>query len=864
MSFLRQLRLLTLRSMRAHSTRYLLSLFGIILGVAVMLAIRVANGAAFNSINTLFQNTSGRTNLMVISASLDDTGFPDQIMQSVINTPGISKAAPILNAFTVSAKDITPDQIQLGIFGASMGGILLNGIDPAVDAQLHTYKLAQGLFLSGDLKARQVVLVDSLADVLKLKIGDWFSLLTPYGVEQLKVVGLMSQEGAGQTNNGNFGVVPLQTLQELFGRSGKLDQIDILTTDPNPSSANLGLLRDRLQACLGSKVSVTFPASQGERKTQMLENYQIGLNLLSGMALFVGAFLIYNAFAMTVVERTREFGMLRTIGMSRGQVTRLVLLEAAFLGLAGSLLGIALGVLLAQGMTDLMGIILVENLGRIAVQPSDLLTSVMAGLLVTLLAAGIPAIQAGRISPMQALRIRARTNEGWLVRRGWILGLVLLLASAVLIITNPFPYDVQFRLGSLPVFTLFGGLTLLIPVTVSSWERLTRPVVKWVYGSVGRLGSRNIQRSRQRTTLTVAALMVGVAMVIATRGMTGSMESDLNAWIQSYLGGDIYVSSSIPMRNDLADRIKAIKGVAAVAPIRYFDVKWLHPDGKEEQLNFMAVEPVSYLQVTSFVFSDKNTNLESVVNQLEQGGAVMISSTLAEKYGMKPGDSIRLRTNSGLHAFTVAAVVIDFYNQGFTIQGSWNDMERYYRINDASAFMVKVTGGTSVASVQEQIDHLYKKRYQLILESNQSIRQRIQNLMNQTFSLFDVISLISVVVASLGIVNTLTMSVMERMQEIGMLRAVGMTRAQVIRMVLAEAALIGIIGVVLGVITGVVLAHVLIIVMGAMSGYQLSFALPLKDVLYGALAALLISQLAALLPARRAAWVKILEAVQYE
>ena len=864
MSFLRQLRMLTLRSMRAHSTRYLLSLFGIILGVAVMLSIRIANQAAFDSITNLFQNTAGRTNLMVTSANLDDTGFPDQVLQSVTNTPGISVAAPILNVYTVSAKDITTDQIQIGIFGANMGGILLNGIDPAVDVQLHVYKLTQGLFFSGDPNAREVVLVESLADDLKLKVGNWFSLVTPSGVEQLKVVGLIAQEGVGQTNNGNFGVVPLQTLQELFDRSGKLDQIDILTSDPNPSAVDLGLLRDRLQTRLGSKVSVMFPASQGERKTQMLENYQIGLNLLSGMALFVGAFLVYNAFAMTVVERTREFGMLRTIGMSRAQVTVLVLLEAAFLGLAGSFLGAALGVLLAQGLANLMGVILVQNLGRIVVQPFDLLTSALAGVLVTLLAAGIPAFQAGRISPMQALRIRARADEGWLVRRGWILGLVLLLASAVLIITNPFPYDVQFRLASLPVFGIFGGFTLLIPVTVSSWERLTRPVVKWVYGSVGRLGSRNIQRSRQRTTLTVAALMVGMAMVITTRGMTGSMASDLNAWIQSYLGGDIYISSSIPMRNDLADRIGSINGVAAVAPIRYFDVKWLHPDGKEDQVNFMALEPASYLQVTSFVFSDKNTNLESVVNQLEQGGAVLISSTLSEKFGLKIGDSLRLRTNSGLHAFTVAAVVIDFYNQGFTIQGSWNDMQRYFRISDASAFMVKVASGASTSTVQEQIDHLYKKRYQLILESNQSIRQRIQNLLNQTFNLFDVISLISVVVASLGIVNTLTMSVMERMQEIGMLRAVGMTRAQVVRMVLAEAGLIGIIGIVLGIATGIVLARTLIIVMGAMSGYQLTFALPLDDVLYGALVALLISQLAALLPARRAAWVKILDAVQYE
>ena len=864
MSLLRQVRLLTLRSMRARSTRFLLSVFGIVLGVAVMLAIRVTNQAAFDSIVELFANTAGRTNLMITSANLDGTGFPDQILRSVTNTPGISTAAPILEAYTVSAYDIQPDQIGLSMFGANTGGILLHGIDPAVDVQVRNYKLTEGLFLSGDLNAREIVLVDSLAGDLEVDIGDWFSILTPYGVEELKVVGLIAQEGAGQANNGNYGVVPLQTLQELFDRSGKLDQIDILTTDPNPSTTDLQLLRDHLQARLGAEIAVTFPASQGERMTQMLENYQIGLNFLGGVALFVGAFLIYNAFAMTVVERTREFGMLRTIGMSRSQVTGLVLLEAGFLGLVGSLLGVALGVFLAQGLADLMGIMLTQDLGRINVLPADLLTNALVGVIVTFVAAGIPAYQAGRISPMEALRIRAKSNESWLIRRGWILGLILLLASIILLIANPFPYDVQFRLGSSTVFGLFGGVTLLIPVTVSSWERLTRPLVKRLYGSIGGLGSRNIRRSRQRTTLTVAALMVGVAMVIMTRGITSSFKSDLNTWIESYLGGDIYVRSSLLMRGDLADRIKSVDGVAAVAPIRYFDVEWLLPDGEEEQINFMAIEPVSYLQVTRFVFSDENIKPESVLQQLEQGGAVLISSVLSERYGLGPGDSIRLRTRSGVQAFIVAAVVIDFYNSGLVVQGSWKDMRRYFRINDASAFMVKVTEDASIAGVQERIDQLYGQRYQLILESNQSIRQRVQNLIDQTFSLFNVISLIAVVVASLGIVNTLTMSVMERMQEIGMLRAIGMTRAQVVRMVLAEAGLIGIIGDVLGMATGVVLARVLIIGMGSMTMYELTFSLPLSDVLVSVVAALLISQLAAVFPARRAARVKILEAVQYE
>jgi putative ABC transport system permease protein len=191
-------------------------------------------------------------------------------------------------------------------------------------------------------------------------------------------------------------------------------------------------------------------------------------------------------------------------------------------------------------------------------------------------------------------------------------------------------------------------------------------------------------------------------------------------------------------------------------------------------------------------------------------------------------------------------------------------MRRYFRINDASTFLVKVAQGASISGVQERIDRLYGKRYQLILESNQSIRKRVLNLMDQAFSMFDVMSLIAIVVGALGIVNTLTMSVMERLQEIGMLRAIGMTRAQITRMVLAEAGLIGIIGGILGLITGVILARILFIGMTTMSGYQLTFIMPLGGVLFSLVAAFLISQLAALLPARRAARVRILEAVQYE
>ena len=864
MALLRQIRYLTLRSIRARWLRFLLSAFGIVLGVAAMLAISVTNRAALNSIVRLFSNTSGSAKLTITSSSQSSSGIPEISLRTIRNLPNVNIASPIIRANTVAADDASPEQIALGLFGTDTGGgLTLHGIDPALELSVREYNLITGSFLQDASAKREVVLVETYAEDKELVVGDWLSIITPNGVEALRVVGLITREGAGQTSNGSFGIIPLKTSQELFNRVDELDQIDILTKNPNPPSTELDALKGILQNRLGKEFSVTYPSSQGERMTQMLQNYQIGLNFMSGISLFVGAFLIYNAFAMTVVERTREFGMLRTIGMTRSQVTGLILLEAGTLGALGSVAGVGLGMALARGLTNLMGVILNQELSFVEVPFNDMVFSWVVGVFVTFLAAGIPAWQAGRVSPMEALRVRGKANEGWLIREGWKLGLALLIVSTALMITNPFSYDVQFNLGNVVVFGLFSGATLLIPSTVHGWERITRPIMKGVYGPSGSLGSRNVQRSRQRTTLTVAALMVGVAMVIMTRGITESFAGDLREWMSAYIGGDIFASSSIPMRADVGQRINSVPGVGAVAPIRYFDVEWETPDGIE-QINFMAIDPVAYARVTQFVFSEDNIDTIDIVQRLQEGDAVLLSSVLSEKYNLVAGDSIRLRTRSGFRSFEIAAVVVDFYNQGLVVQGSWDDMKRYFRINDASTFFIRVDEGMSIDNVKERIDDLYGQRYRLILISNTSIRDQALTLMDQAFSMFDVMALISVVVGSLGIVNTLTMSVIERTREIGMLRAIGTTRIQIIRMVLAEAGLMGVIGGVLGVGTGVVLARILFIGMTTMSGYSLTFVLPPDSIFISLIAAVIISQVAAIFPSRRASRVKILEAVRYE
>lgn len=854
---------LTIRAVQRRPLRTILSMLGIMIGVAGILALGITNTAAMASISELFAESSGRTDLMITSASGSDTLSPG-VLRTTVNMGEIQYALPIVNIRTALADEAGGDGLSLSFFGFDSGGLQLQGVVAELEPFARDYEITAGRFLGPTLDAYEVVFVENFALDEDIDVGDRVRIMTPNGAETLKVVGLMAKEGPGQTNNGAFGVVPVEAAQKMFNRTDEYDQIDLII-DENQPDRELEEVRGEIQARLGDAFSVTYPAGQGQRMTQMLSNYQIGLNMLSMIALFVGAFLIYNAFAMTVVERTREFGMLRTIGMTRQQIVGQVILEALTLGLLGSGLGVILGLLGARGLAGLMGSLLGTNLNTgMTIPIGTLVLSLLVGIGVTLMAALIPSFQAGRVSPIAAMRVRGKTKEGWILRSGWKIGLGMLVVSTILLIWNPFPYDPQFRLGSMTVFMMFGGITLVIPATVTIWEKLTRPIMRFVYGSSGSIGSRNIERSKVRTTLTVAALLIGVAMIMTVRLMTTAFSVDLTEWINAYLGGDIYVHSSIPLRASLNQQLSGVLGVAASTPIHYHPVEFQTAASELEEITFMAVDPPTYVRVTNFVFSDSDADETAALEKLNAGSAVFVSSVVAEKYDLAAGDMVWLKTRSGLKDFEVAEVVVDFYNSGLVITGSRRDLRRYFRADDVSTILIKVKDDSRVTEVITAIDEVYGKRYQLSMESNTAIQESVTSLIDTAFSLFDVMGVLSVLVASLGVVNTLTMNIMERTQEIGMLRAIGMTRKQVIKMVLAEAGLMGVIGGLVGLVFGILLSRIFLAGMSAMSGYNLDFIVPYQAVVLGLIVALVVSQIAALQPSRRAARTNVLEAIHYE
>ncbi len=861
--------LLAVRNLRVRLMRTVLTMAGIVLGVAVILAIDITNESTLSAINDVFSESAGRAHLIIEPAAASSGGFEQGVVRRVTPVDGVQIAVPSLRVRSLLAKEADQWQLGLGIGGGTTANdLILYGVDPLADRQVRDYEVAAGAFLPADPEAYALLLVDEYATEHEVALGQEVEVLTPDGPVSLEVVGLISKKGAGRLNNGSVGFVPLQALQKLFSRGRNIDQIDVVATPYAAATpSRLEELKVRLEQRLGKGYTVLYPSARGEVVGQMLANYQQGLGFFSALALFVGAFLVYNAFAMTVVERTREIGMMRALGFTRRQVLWLMLLEALILGSAGSFLGLFGGIGLARGLTRVMAVITATEVSTLTVPLGGVLTSLVVGSLVTLVAAMIPAVQASRISPLEAIRLRSGGSDGlgWMLHYGWLPGTVL-VGLSLCGLYLPFRPEVSYTINVTSVFTLMLGVTLCLPKLIGPAQRLLRPALILIYGHQGRLGGDNIRRSQGRTVLTVAALMIGVTMIIGTGSMTQSFRTDISDWVKAAIGGDLYVRSPIPMRLELGSRFAAIPGVEAVTPAQFFSVKRVTNPGSEgdDQLVFVAIDPRTYTDVAAFKFAAGQGDEQAMIDRLAEGGAVFISTTLADKYHLGPGDTLWLETNRGQHDFYVAGVIIEFTAQGYVLDGSWDDMRRYFGLNDADVFLVKLAPGASLDAVKQEMEERYGKSRHLNIESSRDFGQRILDLTAQSFALFDVLLLIAMIVAALGVVNTLLMNVMERTREIGGLRSLGMTKGQVAGMILAESGAMGAIGGLLGAAFGAFLSQVFVMAMNEMSGYALNYTFPGRALVVSLIIALLLSQGAALYPAWRAATVGVVEAIQHE
>ncbi len=844
---------LSFRNLRARFQRTLLTAIGIVLGVGIVFGVLTLSTTMSGTFEELFTRAYGSADLTVTAAG-GSGGFDQKAVEEVRSYEGVESAAP---RYSLSSSLILDKVQKNGL--PEVRSMRLFGVEPQ-SAKLATgFDLTDGHF---PRSGNELTLDGGSAKNAGLGIGDRVTVGTPKGPKKLKLVGLLRIPG-GSFGGLAFGMAPLPFAQNAFDKGRQISGIAVEAAE----GVSVSDLKEKLDRELGEGLQ----AERSEKRTQeisgQLQGFKIALLFFAGTSLFVGAFLVFNALSMTILERTREFGMLRALGSTRAMIARSVIVEAMLLGVLGSLLGVLFGYGMARGLVYLFGRAFLFEITSLVLSPFALVSAIVVGIAVTVVAALYPAMKAGRVSPVEAMRARSTGDSGQ--SRGVSLlapafGLVLAGAGV------PWIYylarNLSANLGGLiyasgivAIIAAFLGISLVIPILVRPLAALFSPVLRLLFGVEGRMAAANATRNRGRTALTASALMVGISLVVAFSALGGSLLGSIRDYLDGSLGSDYVVQPTQQNSDDgfsatLPGKIGRVHGVEKTTSI----VSTFRQDGEKVDAvfgvdqNYPEIFRVDYAAGGPGAFS-----------KLKNGDAV-IGKQLAKDRELGVGSRIEIPGPKGRKKYRVEGILKnDIVGGGMGIYLSQEILASDFNETQSEFLAIKARPGSDREALARRIDDVLEDYPQFTLYSNAEWKAQIESDFNRQYVFFYAIMGVSVAVSAFGVVNTLSMSVFERTREIGILRAVGTTRLQIGRLIIDEGIVISLIGCLIGVALGSLLGYLFVQGSGA-GGFEIDFYYPKLPALAALLSGLFIGIFAGLLPARSAARKGIVEAVQYE
>jgi putative ABC transport system permease protein len=673
----------------------------------------------------------------------------------------------------------------------------------------------------------------------------------------------MKSSGLATAFGGNLAIMDIYAAQKMFGRGRTFDRID-LALHPGRTIAEA---QQELRGLLGPGFQIQPPSGRGQQFEAMTAAYSIMVSMSSLFALFIGMFIIYNSFAIAVTQRRSEIGILRALGATRQQIRTLFLAESAVTGLAGSIGGLLFGLLIARGIaasistliSDVYGV--AQRAGEIATSPRLLMLALVIGIGTSIVAALIPAWQAARVDPVHALQkgkyqvLSAGESRVRLVIAA-ILGAVSLVSLAA------GESRVLFYVG----YALAIVVALLLgPLLSLALARAIRPLLKTVRPVEGALAADSLIQAPRRTSASVAALMLSLALVVAFAGMARASYDSIIDWMDSTLNPDLFVipSQDIVIRTlrfppDMQAGLAALPGVARVQPVRNARIVFR---GTPVMIVATDVGSLSDTVDRRPVAGDR----DDMFRRTAAAEAVMVSDNLAELQRLRVGDTLEIPAPHGLIRLPVAGVVVDYSDQQGTILMDRQLFIRYWRDDSVNIFRLYLDPGADGADVKRRILERYQGERQVFVLTNPEVKAYILRITDQWFGLTSVQIAVAVLVAILGIVNTLTVSITDRRRELGVLRAVGGLHGQIRRTIWMEALSIGTLGLVLGFALGAVnLYYILQMVHRDIAGMRLDYVFPAAVVLMLVPTILTAAFVAAIWPAESAVRGSLVEALEYE
>ncbi len=846
---------ITWRQWRQHRLRTLLTLLGIALGVSVLFAVRTANLTLLASLNVTIEKLAGKATLQIVG---NEGGFPESVWETVKDTPGVYVAQPVIEVLGSTAYE-------------DEGNLMIVGVDMLGDRELREYQFdEEGSEIADPLIALaqpdSILISRTFAERHQLKDGDKLPLYTAQGKKDFIVRGIFKPAGIGEVFDGQIAVMDVFNAQFIFGRGRNIDRIDLM----NDKEVSVDELQKRLRERLPAGLEVTRPAARGQGIENAISAMSIGMTVASFIALLVGVFIIFNTFSISVNQRWKEIGILRALGVERGKIQGMFLIEALLMGVVGSLIGVALGYFLAIGAERVMSEIAANVFSYVATQQPPVfrfdyaVTSFVIGVAASVVGAVLPAVAASRLNPILALHnIETRQRENVLGRGRLIAGVLLIILGLALIRFGPMQVGINFQFSYALLMLL--GLIILLPKLSELTARLLRPVMDRLFGSVGVIAVDTMIQSPRRTSATVGALMIGLMFVFSMGAYVRSYQQTVSRWMDRMINSDLLISTSEMARSrtyhfspDLSATIAKLSGVKSIENARILFVPYAG-----DSIGLVSLEMEGWFARVNDVVEDADAG--EAREKMIAGEGILASRNFASRYDLNVGDSIRLETPTEPFERPIVGLLEDYTSEKGSI---FLDRALYIKFwNDNAVDMIEVNlkPGVDAGTVKMEIERLVKGEHRAFVYTNAEYKRWVMNLIDGFFVLNYMQMAIAIIIASLGIINCLLISVSERKRELGVLRAIGGLRSQIGRMIMLEAACIAIVGLVVGALAGILNTYFMVRTAATMiGGFIIPFRFPFEMVLIVLPVVLVISLAAAWWPARKAVRMPVIEAIGYE
>jgi putative ABC transport system permease protein len=840
-----QMTLMGLRYLSGRKLRTVLTTLAIVCGVALIFAINLLLPSAEEAFKQSMTAMTG-ADISVTSAS-GESFDPTPVLERIRGVEEVRVVAGVLRR-QFSLPTLSRDSL------GSTTQLQLIGVDPAAIQDVHPFVMSEGRFLQPDDTGKAVLPAGIVELAPQLGVGTTFPLITAGGLRFYTVVGLLAEQGDPSAPQI---YVTLADAQAAFNQPGLINTVEVSVEAGADQTATAAAI----QQALGDNYILNSPNDS----TGTLAAMQIGfamMDLLGALALFLGAFLIFNTFRTIVVERRHDLAMLRAVGATRRQITQMIVIESLIQGVIGTAIGLLAGLLLALAGVGAMGNIWATYLNRgtleLRVNAPAIIGAVTLGLATALLAGYLPARAAGRVSPLDAMRPATAASVQRAARWSLVVGVIVMVLAVLLLLTGS-----RGAVGGALLFLI--GMVVAAPGLVIPAARLFSPLLALWYAREGDLARGNLVRQPGRAAITGSTLMIGLATLVLMAALVTSFSSLITSLADANFSSDlILLPQSIAIYDNvigadesLAAGLRDLPEVETVGTLRYASAT-----SGGQSLQVLGIDPSDYPRVASFDFSQGQP--DEVFAALGSGRNAILTSLALSSLRLNVGDDFVLQTAQGPQTYRVAAVGNDLFTfKVAVIFIAQANMAADFHKTEDIMLMLNLTPGADSTAALADVQGILTDYPQFTARLTGEYRQEIEETSMSTMGLFYVLALLILIPAALGLLNTLTINVLERTREIGVVRAVGGSRTQVRRIVTGEALLLGIFGAAMGVLAGVAMSYGFIGAFGTV-GWKMPYAFPVMGIIAAIVVGVILALFAAILPARSAARLDIIRALQYE